>query len=192
MKSNTCGSCPQSREVGLRVPTRQKAAWLVPASLGAGRGQGGQQADSFWPTSAGRLDCSYIKRAILETQQSMASHPLRAQPVLRSLFLPHSASATLGVFSEPLTPLLEFTSILFPSPLHLPQALQPRSGPHSGVQIPVPFREPGSVPEASDTENKTWSLHAGSQGGTCPCHLSASQTSIGVGPVEGRELGFLL
>lgn len=98
MKSNMCGSCPQSREVELRVPTRQKAAWLVPASLGAGRGQGGQQADSFWPTSAGRLDCSYIKRAILETQQSMAPHPLRARPVLRSLFLPHSASATLGVF----------------------------------------------------------------------------------------------
>lgn len=92
MKSNMCGSCPQSREVGLRVPTRQKAAWLVPASLGAGRGQGGQQADSFWPTSAGRLDCSYIKRAILETQQLMAptaSPACSKVPVPASLYLCH-------------------------------------------------------------------------------------------------------
>lgn len=86
-----------------------------------------------------------------------------------------------GVFTEPLTPLLGVLKCSLPGPLHPPQTLQLRSGSHSGVQIPAQFREPGSVPGASDTENKTWSLHVGNQDGTSLCHLSMSQTCISVG-----------
>lgn len=45
---------------------------------------------------------------------------------------------------------------------------------HPGVQSPAQLREPDSVPGAADTDNKTLSLPAGSQGSTCPCHLRVS------------------
>lgn len=46
MELSTCGSSPQSQEVGLQGPAGREAAWLV---WEAGRVRGGQRADSQLP-----------------------------------------------------------------------------------------------------------------------------------------------
>lgn len=120
--------------------------------------------------------------------------PLQVQPDLKPLFLLHLASPTSGVCAEPLTPCLRVQKYSLPGPFVLiswpASGMKLASGPHPGVQSPAQFRDPDSVPGAADTENKTLSLHAGSQDSGCPCHLSGSPNLFRCWDLSrGRGLG---
>lgn len=95
------------------MPIPQKAAWLVPVHWELAGAEGASELTaSSQMTSVGRdqglrLDCSYLKRVILETRQLMAPPSTAGPACSKALSLLHLDSSTLVICAEPLTPLLE-------------------------------------------------------------------------------------